>query len=298
MGRIKMRTLTKWLVISLLMAPGLAAQTKESLLIGPGDLLHVLVFDSPELEEHARVTDAGELPLILGGSVKVASLTLEQASRVVEATLKDGHFILNPRVLITFDESVGLKVAVLGEVKVPGMFATQTPRSILEVLSMAGGVTDTADRRIVIERHGSSEKVPYTISNAPNAALDSAVMVYPGDKVFVPKAGIVYALGDVGHPGGYAMTNNDSQTSVLELIARAGGTNHTAVPSHARLIRKSANGYVDIQLPLGEMEKGKKADLQLQADDIVYVPFSYLLNLAVNAAGIAASASSAAVYRF
>jgi polysaccharide export outer membrane protein len=108
----------------------------------------------------------------------------------------------------------------------------------------------------------------------------------------------VYALGDVRSPGGYTMTNNEGKISVLELVARAGGTNHTAVPSHARLIRKSDAGYVELSLPLSAMQKGKHADLDLQADDIVYVPFSYLRNFATDASGLVASASSAAIYRF
>jgi len=124
------------------------------------------------------------------------------------------------------------------------------------------------------------------------------VKVNPGDTIVVPKAGIVYVIGDVARPGGYTMTNNEAQLSVLELIARAGGTTHTAVPSHARLIRKSSSGYVDIALPLSDMQKGKRADFALQADDMIYVPFSYLKNFAVSGSGIVASAGSAAVYRF
>jgi polysaccharide export outer membrane protein len=48
---------------------GSAYAQKESLLIGPGDLVHVQVFDTPELEQHGRVTDRGDLPLVMGGSV-------------------------------------------------------------------------------------------------------------------------------------------------------------------------------------------------------------------------------------
>jgi polysaccharide export outer membrane protein len=293
-----MLNLSRWALLSLLLAPLLAAQTKESLLIGPGDLLHVQVFDTPELEEHARVTDAGELPLVLGGSVKVAALTPAEAAHAIEDALKGGHFLLNPRVLVTFEENATQKVSVLGEVRVPGAYAIQTPRSVLDVLTLAGGLTDLADRKVLIERHGTSERVPYFVSNTPGVALDRAVQVNPGDTLIVPKTGIVYALGDVGRPGGYTMTNNEAQLSVLELIARAGGTNHTAVPSHAKLIRKSNGSYVEIPLPLSDMQKGKRADFALQADDIIYVPFSYMRNFAVNGSGIAASAASAAVYHF
>lgn len=115
----------------------------------------------------------------------------------------------------------------------------------------------------------------------------------------MPKAGIVYVLGDVKTPGGYTMTNNEGKLTVLELVARAGGTNHTAVPSHSRLIHKGeGSGYTETSLELSAMQKGKQQDQFLQAGDIVYVPFSYLRNVAVNAGGIAASLGSAAIYRF
>jgi polysaccharide export outer membrane protein len=289
----------KLILMVLLLTTGAWAQNLESLLIGPGDLLHVQVFDTPELEQHARVTDAGELPLLMGGNVKVAHLTPAEAARSIEKVLLDGQFLLRPRVAVTVEEYATQKVSVLGEVKTPGAYAITTPRSVLDVLSLAGGLTDLADRRVLIERKGTNEKTPYFVSNKADVAVDTAVRINPGDTLMVPKAGIVYVLGDVGRPGGYTMTNNAAQLSVLELVARAGGTNHTAVPSHARLIRKSEDGsYKDLSLSLSEMQKGKKSDLPLEADDIVYVPFSYLRNFAVNASGLAASAASAAIYRF
>ena len=277
---------------------GVRLQAQESLLIGPGDLLHVQVLDTPDLEEHARVTDAGELPLILGGNVKVAALTPEEAAHAIEKVLLHGHFLLHPEVLVTVEEYATQKVSVLGEVKVPGAYAIDTPRPVLDVLTLAGGLTALADRKILIERHGTGEKVPYFVSNEPGLALDTSVKVDPGDTVLVPKAGIVYVLGDVDRPGGYTMTNNDAAITVLQLVARAGGTTHSAVPSHAKLIRKTDSGYVEMPLPLSKMQKGKRADIALQPNDIVYVPFSYMRNFALGASGLAAAAASAAVYRF
>ncbi len=60
---------------------------QESLVIGPGDVVHVQVFDTPDLNENARVTDSGELPLVLGGKIKPASLTPGEAARSIEAAL-------------------------------------------------------------------------------------------------------------------------------------------------------------------------------------------------------------------
>jgi polysaccharide export outer membrane protein len=288
----------KWIFVYFLLAISVNAQQPESLLIGSGDLLHVQVFDTPELEQHARVTDAGELPLLLGGNVKVAHSTPAEAARTIEKAYREGRYLLHPRIAVTVEEYATQKVSVLGEVKAPGAYAISTPRSVLDVLTLAGGLTELADRKILIERNGTDEKTPYTVSNKADVAMDTAVRVNPGDTLFVSKAGIVYALGDVKQPGGYTMTNNEGKLTVLQLVARAGGTNNSAVPAHARLMRKDENGYVETQLALSAMQKGKQQDQFLQAGDIVYVPFSYLRNVAVNAGGIAASLGSAAIYRF
>ena len=294
-----MRYLFKWAALLLVGIPMLTAETKESLLIGPGDLLHVQVFDTPELEQRARVTDSGDLPLIMGGNVRIAGLTPVQAASVIQDALLDGHLLLHPRVLITVQEYATEKVSIVGEVRVPGAYSIETPRSILDVLTMAGGLSDLASRQILVQRRGTLEKIPYFISNSPEVALDSAVQVNPGDTVVVPKAGIVYALGDVSRPGGYTITTNDGKLSALELLSRAGGASHTAVPSHTILIRKSGSGgFTEMPLQLGKMEKGQQPDIQLQPDDIIYVPFSYIKNFAVSGSGIAASAASAAVYKF
>lgn len=275
------------------------SQQSESLLIGPGDLLHVQVFDTPELDQHARVTDEGFLPLLLGGNVKVAHLTPEAAARSIEQSLIDGHFLLRPRVAVMIDEYASQKVSVLGEVKAPGSYAINTPRSVLDVLTLAGGLTEIADRKILIERKETKEKTSYYVSNDPKKAMDTSVHVNPGDTLYVPKAGITYVLGDVKMPGGYAMTNNDAQLSVLQLVARAGGTNHSATPSHARLIRKTEEGgYTETTLPLSAMQKGKQPDIFLRPNDIVWVPFSYLRNFALQGSGITASIASAAIYRY
>jgi polysaccharide export outer membrane protein len=271
---------------------------KETLLIGPGDLVHIVVFDTPELEQHARVTDSGELTLLMGGKVQIGNLTPAQAAATVEEALRQGGFLNHPRVSILIDAYATQSVYVLGEVKSPGERAIGTPRSVLDVLSMSGGLTELADRKVLIERRSTKEKIPYFVSNDSRAALDSAVMVFPGDSVIVPRAGVVYILGDVARPGGYTMTNNEAQVTVLQLVARAGGTNHSAVPSHAKLIRKLAPGYIEEALPLSAMQKGKLADMPLIADDIIYVPFSYLRNFSMQAAGVAGQVGAATVYHF
>jgi polysaccharide export outer membrane protein len=148
--------------------------------------------------------------------------------------------------------------------------------------------------------HGQGKddsKTVFVPNNASDAIAKSA-LVYPGDTVIVPKAGIVYVLGDVTRPGGYYM-QRDSRLSVLQAIGMAGGLQMNAAAPSSRIVRKdanNANGYVNIPLPLRAIQNGKKPDVELQADDVIYVPFSYARNFAIQGASIMASATSAIIY--
>jgi polysaccharide biosynthesis/export protein len=281
----------------LMTRPGLPQQ--ESLLIGPGDQLHVVVLETPDLEQHPRVTDAGNIPLMLLGNVSVGGLTPAQAAARIEQKLIAGDFMKHPQVAVTVDQYATQSVAVVGQVKTPGTFPITAPRSIFDMIALAGGLTDVADRSITIERQSdASKKVTFFFSNNASHAIDDGVLVYPGDKVIVSKAGLVYVLGDVKIPGGFVMGNNSSQLTVLQVLAAAGGTNHSAVPSQARLIRRDGgpSGYSEKPLQLSAIQKGKQPDMLLQPGDIIYVPFSYLRNLAVESSGVVAAATGASIY--
>jgi polysaccharide export outer membrane protein len=162
---------------------------------------------------------------------------------------------------------------------------------------MAGGLTDLADRHITIQRSAAGQpKVEYYYSNAAATALADDPLVYPGDTVIVPRVPIVYVLGDVLKPGGYPINTNNSQITALQAIALAGYANHTAAVGKSKLVRATPTGVAEIDLPITEMQKGKKPDVALMADDVVYVPFSFVRNLGVNGQGILASATSAIIY--
>jgi polysaccharide export outer membrane protein len=273
------------------------ATTPETLLIGPGDVLHIEVLDTPELEQHPRVTDGGIIPLIGVGSAKVAGLTPEEAAAEVRQLLVSKHYMNHPDVTVTVDSYASQTVSVLGQVKTPGTYSIATPRSVMSVISLAGGLTETADYHITIQHHDIPDKpTKYILSNDPDVAIANDVKVKPGDTVIVPRAGIAYVLGDVGRPGGFVMQNNHSQLTVLQAVALAGGTLTSAVPSHARLIRRSDSGYTETRINFSAIQKGRAPDLQLNPDDVIYVPYSYLRNIASTSSGIAASTAGAAVY--
>lgn len=287
----------RWIACTLLffaVAP-LFAQT-NSLLIGPGDLLQIDVLDTPEMEQQVRVTDLGTVPLAYLGSVHVSGGTPEAAAATIKDLLVQRNVMLHPEVTVRVQEYAMQDVSVLGQVKTPGTYAITSPQSILRVLSLAGGLSELADRHITIKRQQESTAIDYYVSNNADQALADAVMVRPGDTVIVPKAPVVYIMGDVTRPGGYAITTLDSKLSLMQAVAMAGSATKTSVQSHVRLIRETPEGTRESTVSLDSIEKGKETDIALKPNDIVYVPFSWIKNAAMSSGQIAASTAGAAIY--
>jgi polysaccharide biosynthesis/export protein len=312
--RLLKTSISLFCLLLLVGAARLGAQ-QESLLIGPGDMIHIVILDAPELEQHARVTDSGEVPLLAGPKVKIGSMTPEQAAEAIGKALVDQHYLVNPKIAVTVEQYATQNVSVLGEVKLPGVYPVTTAKTVAEVLAFAGGLLPDADRSIVIQRHGTGELITYYSSNSPTKFPDSSApgvkpanasvlrerdtMVYPGDILRVSRAELVFAIGDFNRPGGFPIINNDSQLTVLQLVAMAGGARPTARLGQVRLVRKGSDGKLeDLKLSLGEMEKGKKPDMVLQANDVLYVPFSFGKNAAMGAVSIAAAATNASAVAF
>ncbi len=269
----------------------------ESLPIGPGDLLHVTVLREPELGEQVRVRDSGEVDLPLIGNVHVAGLDPGSAADQIAALYLKENYLKHPDVDVFVEQYATAPVSVLGQVEKPGTYLITAPRTLLDLLAMAGGLTPEADRHIMIERAPGVKQREERVflSNRAHDALMANVMIDPGDRILVPKAGIVYVLGDVGRPGGYVM-NNESRMTVMQAIATAGGVNRTANEKKARIIH-NLNGAFDAEdLPLRQIEKGEAPDELLHANDVIYIPFSFAKNVVLGTSAIVASASSALIY--
>jgi polysaccharide export outer membrane protein len=277
----------------------IAAPT-NSLIIGPGDTLVVHVLDTPELDQTARVEDSGRIPLLLIGETNVKGLTPGEAASAIASNLRRGNFMLDPHVTVTVQKYATAGVTVLGQVRLPGSYTIDTPRTVLDILAMAGGLTDEAERKITVEHARTKERVDYFVDNNAHKALDTNFLVYPGDRIIVEKAPTVYMLGDVNKPGGYEHTTNDGKVTVLQAVALAGGIQHTGSGNKAHLLRKMPDGTVsDQKINIAAMESGKVKDFNLLPDDILYIPYSYIRQIGVSGAeNLFAVAATAAVYRF
>lgn len=241
--------------------------------LGPGDLIEVSVYNVPELGCKVRVSNAGDIYLPLIDYVHVDGLTQEEAQTLIEKKLSDGGFVRSPHVSIFVDDASSQGVTVLGEVQKPGIYPDAADRKLYEVVSEAGGFTQSASRKIAILRRNQAEPIRVELSR--NLADDTSgnIDIMPGDTITVPKAPIIYVVGDVSRPSGLLVDNG--QLTVLQALALAGGTNHTAKLGGARIIRKGPAGEMtETKLEIKKMLEAKIPDVTLHADDILFVPVS------------------------
>jgi polysaccharide export outer membrane protein len=270
----------------------------SQLRIEPGDLLSVSVYDTPELTDAYRVDPRGDLQLPLCDKVKVQGLTTPEVARLLEATLKQDQVLIRPQVSVDVQQYAGQYVTVLGEVLGPGRVTVIAPTKLSDILAQVGGVTAIAGAHIKI-RHGEDdsapeEDVPYSRSESNQQG--ESVLVRPGDTIVVPRAGIVYVLGAVTKPGGYMM-QEDGKLNVAEALALSGGTLLLAKTGALRVIRRNADGSVlDFALSYDGIVKGTQTPLELQAQDIVYVPMSKAKVFGTTGISIIEQATLATVY--
>jgi polysaccharide biosynthesis/export protein len=241
--------------------------------LGPGDLIELNVYNVPELVTKARVSNSGDVYLPLVDYVHVGGLTQEEAQAVIEKRLDEGGFVRNPHVTIFVDEANSQGVTVLGEVTKPGIYADPADRKLYEIISLAGGFTTTASRKIAVIRRSLPEPIRIDLPRNLADDLSGNIDVFPGDTITIPRAPIIYVVGDVGRPSGLLVDNGS--LTVLQALALAGGTNRTAKMGGARIIRKGGpTGVTETPIHLKKMLEAKLPDVTLQGDDILFIPVS------------------------
>uniref|UniRef100_A0A7V4GA85 Polysaccharide export protein n=1 Tax=Desulfobacca acetoxidans TaxID=60893 RepID=A0A7V4GA85_9BACT len=257
--------------------------------IGPEDLLEVTFFGQNELYREVRVNGQGEIDLPLVGAAKVGGLSPHQASKKLAAMYQEGRFLKNPQITVSVKEYRHQRVAVSGAVNKPDYYEIIGPRTLLEVLGMAGGLNEKAGDVVHVIRQAKADNNPapgklqqvqsFTpgsetividlnrLVNDNSAALN--VPVKNGDVVFVPFAKNAYVLGAVNKPGNVPVKEN---ITVAQAVAMAGGTNPMLASSKVSVVRFDERGErITIPLNLDSITKGAAADLALKDNDIIYV---------------------------
>jgi polysaccharide export outer membrane protein len=232
--------------------------------LGPGDLLKVAVFGSPDLSNEVRVSESGNITFPLVGQVLVAGRSPSQVEAMLSAQLEQGGYVRAPQVSVLVVEYLSQKVSVLGHVVKPGQYALQSASRLLDLLAEAGGVIneEAADTATLMRKDGSKALIDLPALFSGDPAQNHAVA--GGDTVYVPKAPQFYVYGEVQKPGIYKLQRG---MTVSRAISAGGGL--TARGSERRVVvkRRDAKG--------NEEQYSVRGSDVLQADDVLFVKEGY-----------------------
>jgi polysaccharide export outer membrane protein len=247
--------------------------------IGRQDLLELKVFDLKELDQTVRVADDGSITLPLLGRLDAAGLTKGELEALI-ARLLEARYVRNPQVTIFVKEYQSKKVAVSGAVKKPDTYEMLGEKTLLEMISLAGGLDRDLGKEIIIFRpdEQGTQRIAVDLDKLVYEADPTLnVAVLPGDIVYVPAVEKVriFVTGAVRTPNLYEVPRSEPVT-VLKAVTLAGGTTDRASQSKVQIIRTGPDGKrVSIAVNLKKVKRGKAEDPVLQKDDLVLVPESF-----------------------
>jgi len=263
--------------------------------IGPEDMLQITLYNIPvgvtviggvaDTRDDpltprtlaVRVSQTGMVNLPLFGEVFVNGLTVSG----LEQTLRRLYdkYIYNPQVGVLVTD-YRQKVSITGAVQKPGEFVLSSPKTLIDLLSMAGGVTPAAGTQVHLYRRGPNGQENYVIdllvlASNPGSYNDKNINqpIQAGDVVNVPQAGMFFVYGAVKTPGSYPI---DRRYTLKQALAKAGGLD-IDLSSSELVIYRRIDPKEDVQaipVDFDAVSAGSADDPPIEADDIIVVPVS------------------------
>jgi polysaccharide biosynthesis/export protein len=256
------------------------ADSRTDYRIGRQDLLEIKVFDVEELNQTVRVSDDGSISMPLLGRLVVSGLTKTDLEQML-ARLLGERYVRDPQVTVFVREYESKKIAVTGAVKKPGTFEMLGRKTLLEMISMAGGLDTDLGKEIIVFRQSDErpterialdlEQLVYRADPALNLVLQ------PNDIVYVPvvEKMRIFVSGAVRNPDVYEVPR-DEPVTVLKAVTLAGGPTIRAAEKHVQVLRTDARGErLVLDVDLKKVKRGKSEDPLLHEGDIVLVPESF-----------------------
>jgi polysaccharide export outer membrane protein len=258
--------------------------------IGPEDLLQITIFNIPEQDARAtprtmlaRVSQKGAIVLPMVGPVPAKGKTTVELEQAL--TKSYARYVRQPQIGVMVTE-YRQRVSVMGSVQKPGVFELTGPKTVIDMLALAGGVGEKAGNQVHVYRQEAEGRKTYVIdlvTMANNIALVSAsdnkdarmmnMPVEAGDLINVPQAGMYFVDGAVGKPGSYPLGRRYTLTQAL---ATAGGVDKELADYSGVSIYRRQNGsdVKTIPVDLNEVRAGGNNDPQIEPDDVIVVPMS------------------------
>jgi polysaccharide export outer membrane protein len=234
--------------------------------LGVGDVLHIIVYQNPDLTLDARVSDSGFISFPLLGAVKVGGLTVGETEQLIANGLKKGDFVKNPQVTVVIMQVRGSQVSVLGQVNRPGRYPLEAAQTRLsDILALAGGIATPTGSDVVTvvgTRDGKEMRLEIDLPRVFAASdRQSDILLQNNDVVWVDRAPLVYIYGEVQRPGSMRV---DRGMTVMQALAAAGGLTPRGTERGITLHRRNDG--------TGKVEELKPTlDSAVRDGDVIYV---------------------------
>jgi polysaccharide biosynthesis/export protein len=246
--------------------------------LAPEDVLEVTLYNIPASDVgitprqvEARVSQEGMITLPLLGNIPAAGLT----PSALEQSLRERYdkYLHNPQVGVNIREFRGQRITVTGEVRSPGVLQLSGPKTLVDLLAMAGGISDKAGKQVHIYRQGPEGRQSYVIdiqALARNPGLVN-MPVQAGDVINVPQSGMFFVYGAVGRAGSFPLAQSYTFTQALTV---AGGVKGDLADYGEIAIFRRRDGLEAEKIPVNpnEVFAGKARDPLIVPDDVIVVP--------------------------
>jgi polysaccharide export outer membrane protein len=268
-------------------------------IISPEDVLTINAYDAPDVTGEYRVSLTGQIALpLLPAPMMAAGLTTARLADEISMKYQEAEIYSHSHVTVAVKESRVHAITIAGAVKRPQIYPVYGKTTLLDLLSQAEGLADDAGTLAFVTRGPLAMQLlqqPGACKAESNPAYcDSSfsidlnrltetgdpllnIELYPGDRVTVQHAGIVYVVGAVNRPGGFPLKTGQPDMTVLQALALAEDLKPTAIRQKAMIIRKNPaapNGRDEILVDLKKVLGGSNRDTKLQAEDVFFVPDS------------------------
>ncbi|UCD71590.1 MAG: SLBB domain-containing protein [Syntrophobacterales bacterium] len=244
--------------------------------IGAGDVLLINVWGHGDLTKEVVVSEKGKFSFPLIGEVEAAGLTAKELEGKLVHLLSDGY-VIDPNVSVRIKGFMSKKVYVLGQVRSPGTYSLHKETSLIEIISMAGGVTDGAgwiievvrpsrrmlDKPITPDEAKKEDIIHVDVEGLLGGRPEDNIKIEGGDTIFVPKAAYYFIFGEVRKPGSYKLRR---ETTVLKAVILAGGFTEKASKRRIKIRRTEEGKTIKVRV---------KLDDPILPQDTIIVPESF-----------------------
>jgi polysaccharide biosynthesis/export protein len=246
--------------------------------VGVGDLIYISVTGSPEFTRSYRVSNDGGLSLpLVHEPIPVSGMVPSAIARAISEALVRDRILVAPIVSASVLEYRSRQVTVAGAVRSPVVMEATGDLKLLDAIARAQGFSSDAGPEVIVSSvdKATGARKPVRISikdllSGKDTALN--VSLHGGEEIRVPDAPKLFVMGNVRSPGVYRISEMEGSSVLKAMALSQGALPYSTKEAYVYRVVPGANERKQIAVPLREILHRKSPDVQLQANDILYVP--------------------------